>query len=277
MGCAVGVGFQGRYGLRGKVVGDLMGPLQSVHRRIGGLLLCDVLSRCFTQGGRGFFHIENVIGDLESPSYGFAEMAKTLNIGFGCARADRTRRDRGTNEGSGFASVNVFEHFRSNTFAFGFEVCDLSADHAVYRTRRRCDFVEYFYAKIGRDWCLAYRCEGKRKESVARQDGDGFSELLVASGFASAQIVVVEGGKVVVDERVRVDELDGASRVERRGDVGGKNTRGLKTKDRAYALAAGKDRITHGFVNRSGRRGRRREKAFEGGVDQLQIFVEEGG
>ena len=40
----------------------------------------------------------------------------------------------------------------------------------------------------------------ERVETVAGEDGKGVAEFLVAGGEASAQVVVIHGGEVVVDE-----------------------------------------------------------------------------
>ena len=42
--------------------------------------------------------------------------------------------------------------------------------------------------------------KGQSLEGVAGEDGDGFAEDDVAGGLAAAEVVVVEGGQVVVDE-----------------------------------------------------------------------------
>ena len=49
--------------------------------------------------------------------------------------------------------------------------------------------------------------EGQRLQGVAREDGCGFVELAVAGRPAAAQVVVVHGRQVVVDQRVGVDHF----------------------------------------------------------------------
>ena len=90
--------------------------------------------------------------------------------------------------------------------------------------------------------------EGLGVEPVPGQDGHVLPEGLVAGGTSAAQIVVVHRREVVVDERVRVDEL------ERRGQ-GQDPLRGTpdrprrgQRQHRADALAAGQQRIAHGLV-----------------------------
>ena len=53
--------------------------------------------------------------------------------------------------------------------------------------------------------------EGEVLEGVAGEDGDGFAEDYVAGGLAAAEVVVVEGGEVVVDEGVGVGHLYGCT------------------------------------------------------------------
>ena len=55
--------------------------------------------------------------------------------------------------------------------------------------------------------------EGEGLEGVAGEDGDGFAEDDVAGGFAAAEVVVVEGGEVVVDEGVGVEHLEGCAEI----------------------------------------------------------------
>ncbi len=46
-------------------------------------------------------------------------------------------------------------------------------------------------------------------ERVAGEDGGGFAEGDVAGGLAAAEVVVVERGQVVVDERIGVEHFEG--------------------------------------------------------------------
>ena len=63
--------------------------------------------------------------------------------------------------------------------------------------------------------------EGQRLQRVAGQDGGGLVELLVTGGLAAPEIVVVHGRQVVVDQRIGVQEFDGAGGPQRRqrGDL----------------------------------------------------------
>ncbi len=87
--------------------------------------------------------------------------------------------------------------------------------------------------------------DGLGKEPVAREDRNVLAELLVRCGTPAPHIVVVHRGQVVVNERVRVHQLDG----RRRGENGlGLGTRGLcgrQAEHRTHSLAACQERVPH--------------------------------
>jgi len=90
---AGGVGGEIVDGLGCEVFGDLVGTLQAKDAGVGGFLLGDVFAGGFAEGGRGFFHVEDVVGDLKSPADGFAEVAEALNVLVGRAGTNGARGD----------------------------------------------------------------------------------------------------------------------------------------------------------------------------------------
>ena len=121
--------------------------------------------------------------------------------------------------------------------------------------------------------------EGERLQRVAGEDGDGFAEGDVAGGMAAAQVVVIERGQIVVDERIGVEHL------QRRAEVGdacgqltvtGHHARGFHAEDRAQAFAAGEDAVAHGAVDGMGQRIGRGEESFEGCVGERDARGEQG-
>ena len=99
--------------------------------------------------------------------------------------------------------------------------------------------------------------EGEGLEGVAGEDGGGFAEDDVAGGLAAAEVVVVEGGKVVVDEGVGVEHLEGGAEVGCAfGDFAGAcdHAGGFHAEDGAEAFAAGEDAVAHGAVYGVGQR-----------------------
>ncbi len=94
--------------------------------------------------------------------------------------------------------------------------------------------------------------EGEGLEGVAGEDGDGFAEDYVAGGLAAAEVVVVEGGEVVVDEGVGVEHFEGCSEIGYAFGVSvgaGDHPGGFHAEDGAEAFASGEGAVAHGSVD----------------------------
>src|SRR5207248_5388804 len=83
----------------------------------------------------------------------------------------------------------------------------------------------------------------------------------------AAQVVVVHAGKVVVDERLSVNALDGAGVRQSGRAFSAAHFGDGKTKNRPETFAASEETVAHRFVKGGWRHGRFREKAIEGAVD----------
>ena len=144
--------------------------------------------------------------------------------------------------------------------AFGFNVDDLAADHAGWEggvgayagADGEGDIFQYRDYGRGRCGELGESLESEGLEGVAGEDGDGFAEEDVAGGLAAAEVVVVEGGEVVVDEGIRVEHFKGGRKIGGSvGDIGGvgDHTGGFHAEDGAEAFAACEGAMTHGSVD----------------------------
>src|SRR5260370_19287497 len=129
--------------------------------------------------------------------------------------------DAGGDEGSGLGAVEGFEELGWGWGALGRDVDDLAADHAGWQGAVDADSGAYGEGDLAEDgyggggWGGERRdgLEGEGLEGVGCEDGDGFAEDDVAGGLAAAEIVVVEGGEVVVDEGVGVEHLQRCAEV----------------------------------------------------------------
>ena len=109
--------------------------------------------------------------------------------------------------------------------------------------------------------------KGLGQQGVAGQHRNALAEDLVVGQFAAPVIVVVHGGKVVVDQRIGVDALDGAGQRQGVGFVAAAGRGGGQAQGGADAFAAGKQRVAHGAVD-GGRFGRRRgQEPIQGPVN----------
>ena len=92
--------------------------------------------------------------------------------------------------------------------------------------------------------------KGPGQKGVAGEDGDSLAEGLVGGGLAPAQVVVVHGREVVVDQAVRVDHLGRAGKREHlRALPSDRLARGQR-EHRSDALSPGEEAVAHGAVDR---------------------------
>ena len=147
--------------------------------------------------------------------------------------------------------MDGFDEFRRGLEVFAFDVEHLAADHAVDGADGVGDEADDLHGSCGRRIEAGKNFEGAGLQRVAGEDGDGFAEGHVAGRLAAAQVVVVEGGQVVVDERVGVQHLEGrAEAFNAAGQRACDGDGGLHGENGAQPFAAGKDRVAHGAVNR---------------------------
>jgi hypothetical protein len=121
--------------------------------------------------------------------------------------------------------------------------------------------------------------EGEGLQGVAGQDGGRFAEEDVAGGLAAAEVVVVEGWEIVVDEGVGVEHFQCGTEVgDAFGVVGGScdHPRCFHAEDGAETLAAGEGAVAHGAVDGVGQGIGCGQEAFESGIGELRAGVEQG-
>jgi len=90
--------------------------------------------------------------------------------------------------------------------------------------------------------------EGFRQERVAREDRRRLAEHFVAGGFAAAEVVVVHRRQVVVDQGIRVDQLQRAGDRHHRRQVPAAGFRRGQAKNRTDPFAPGENAVVHGGV-----------------------------
>ena len=107
-----------------------------------------------------------------------------------------------------------------------------------------------------------------REEGVAGQDGHGLSEDLVARRSTPAEVVVVHGREVVVDEGVGMDQLEGARGRHHVRHVAAGGLGRRDDQDGPEPLPARKHAVAHRLVDHGGLRDGGRQEALEGEVDR---------
>ena len=179
-------------------------------------------------------------------------------------------------ERAGFGAMDGFDELGGGLEVFAFEVEHLAADHAVDGADGIGDEADDLRGRVGRAVEAGQHFEGAGLQRVAGEDGDGFTEGDVAGGLAAAQVVVVERGQVVVDERVGVKHLDGrAETLDAFGQAARDGDAGLHGEHRPETLAAGKDGVAHGAVDGDRNSVRGGDQLFQRLVGEVGAFLNE--
>ena len=84
-------------------------------------------------------------------------------------------------------------------------------------------------------------------QRIAGEDGGRFVEGLVVGGLAAAQIVIIHGRQIVMDQAVGVHHLDGAGDAQRRGARDAELPGAFEHEKAAHPLAAADGRVAHGI------------------------------
>ena len=124
---------------------------------------------------------------------------------------DAARDDADADERAGLGAMDGFDEFGRGLKVFAFDVEYLAADHAIDSAYGIGDKTDDLDGRGGRRVEPGQNFEGAGLQRVSGEDGNGFAEGHVAGGLAAAQVVVVERGQIVVDERIGVKHFDGCA------------------------------------------------------------------
>jgi len=237
--------------------------------------------------------VEDVVHDLEGEAGILAEGSEAIDGVVGSAGEVAASDDGDGDEGSGFCAVDLLDKLGCGRMTFGLEIDDLAADHAGGEAGEEVaigpggqgpntgsdgagDLAKDFDGGGGGAVQAGDRVKREGLEGISGEDRDGLSEDFMAGGLAAAEVVVIEGWEVIVDERVRVQHFDGGTEIG--GSlfplaVRGAHAPGLEAEDGAEPFAACEDTVAHGAMD--GVRGGvgRGKKAIEGAIGALSAGV----
>ena len=165
--------------------------------------------------------------------------------------------------------MDVFQHFDIRLAVLSLQVDDLAADHSIYGSCSTSDFFDDAYTGFGRTLQLGQHFVSLGLQRTACENCDCFSENFMTGRPAAAQIVVVERGQIVVDERIGVQHLQRGSKFF---DSRGKGTRdhaaSFHTKNGAQTFSPGEHAMTHCLMNGRWILGRRRQELLQRPIGQ---------
>ena len=118
----------------------------------------------------------------------------------------------------GLEAVYFLKLVEREGLVFAFDVERLAADHSC-GAGGGGEFFDERGNRIGRR-VGGEGFEGEGGHGVAGENGERFAEDFVIGGLAAAEVIIVHGGEIVVDEREGVNELDGDGGCDGGGIVG---------------------------------------------------------
>eukprot|EP00964_Phaeocystis_antarctica_P079338 scaffold49426_cov73-Phaeocystis_antarctica.AAC.5 len=149
----------------------------------------------------------------------------------GCAPGNRRRgghRQSGVPRPSATTPPPTPPRARARTLWRASERCGRGAGECALPCIDRC----HYYA-------------GSTAHRIAREDGHVLAVQYMVSGLAAAEVVVVHGGQVVVDERHGVDHLEAHSGWARHLHGAAEHLGSSEAQHRPHTLASGHQRVPH--------------------------------
>mmetsp|Transcript_38678 Transcript_38678/g.121161 ORF Transcript_38678/g.121161 Transcript_38678/m.121161 type:complete len:397 (+) Transcript_38678:293-1483(+) len=252
----IGLGAVAGQGLERKVeqpAGLGAGTVEAHELRVGGLVGVLVLAGGLAEllGGGG--HVQDVVGDLEGEPDGVSVDLHVLHVRVRGAGELGAALHAALEQRGGLVGVDPAEVVQAHALlALALEVHDLPAGEAQrpHAGRKVLDDVEGVldgHAYLGK--LLGGEEERLREHGVTGEDGDILAVHHVVRRLAAAQVVVVHGGQVVVDEAHRVDHLHAHASRQGLLDRGTEEFGGGDHEHGADALAAGHEGVLHGLAD----------------------------
>ena len=144
--------------------------------------------------------------------------------------------------------------------------------HAVRAGRVRQNQSAIRPLGIGQAGSRQDQAVGRRLEGVSRQYRQGLAIDLVVSGLATAEIVVIHAGQIVMDQGIGVDQLQSAAYRHGLVPVQTAQPGKLQRHHRTQPLAAGENAVPHGLIEVRPM-GLLRKQAVQIVLDGRQIFL----
>ena len=90
--------------------------------------------------------------------------------------------------------------------------------------------------------------KGLGKKRITGQHRDTLAEYLVRGGLSPAQIIVVQSGKIIMNDGVGMDELEGTGKRKERLAFSPEELAAGQRQNRAKPLASGEKAVVHGLT-----------------------------
>jgi hypothetical protein len=90
--------------------------------------------------------------------------------------------------------------------------------------------------------------EGLGEKGIASQQRNSLAKDLMVSQLPPSEIIVVQGREIVVDDRIGMDELEGAGKGEEQFMLSSEELSSSQGQDGTKPLSSGENAITHRLI-----------------------------
>ncbi|SBO42933.1 protein of unknown function [Cyanobium sp. NIES-981] len=237
--------------------------VQTEQLGVGGLVGGEVLAGGLAEHLAAGRHVQDVVDDLEgqADAAGIGPQGREQRLG---SSGDQGAAEHaGPQQRTGLVQVDVLEGVEIHGLAFALQVHHL-ATHQTRGARGQAQLAHHGQQALRRHPGAAqgHHLEGAGEQGIAGQDGVGFPVHLVIGGAAAAQVVVIHGGQIVMDQRHGVDHLQGHRRWHGPLAVTTGQLTGRQAENRPQPLAPGQQGIAHRLAQ--GLRSLRTERSVQG-------------
>mmetsp|Transcript_1823 Transcript_1823/g.4668 ORF Transcript_1823/g.4668 Transcript_1823/m.4668 type:complete len:254 (-) Transcript_1823:633-1394(-) len=197
-------------GLSNQVLCSLLTLLQAKQFGVRGLVHINVLACRLAQHLRGLGAIQDIVNHLERE----ANVARVLAQLLHC-HVVRTAHESATHhgclqQGCCLVFMDVLQHLQAHLLVFALNVHNLSSCQPIC-TNSLAQLQNHTQHTLRRGASGRARnmLKGEREQGISSKDGNVLSVHLVVGGPPSAEVIVVHGGQVIMDQAHGVHHLHG--------------------------------------------------------------------
>src|SRR5262249_20783788 len=146
--------------------------------------------------------------------------------------------------------MNRFQLFTTYRNTLTLQIENLACDHPAGTSRRLCKRCDDSYEPIRRKLSRTRQnFEGERQEGIPGKNCDSLIEFFVTRRSATSKIIIVHGWKIVMNQGVAVNHLDGCGHTQYRFPILFVRCECRDTKSRPDPLAAVHRAVPHGVMD----------------------------
>lgn len=210
--------------------------------------------------------VEDIVGNLKGEPDLLAKDLEVLTLNRIAASEDSADAAACPDQSPGFSGMDGLQMGLITASLLGLDIEDFASDQSQRaRGMSESPHTGGYLARVVAATSEDFETEGK--EGVSGQNGHRFAELDMARRSPAPQIVVIDCGKIVVDQAEAVNQLNRATCVESSGFCASDGKTARHGKRRAESFTRGQGAVAHGGMEFSRGLGLLGKKLAQSSVD----------